>query len=238
MGIAGGVVVLFSDHGAHAPCRRILAVLGKHIDAGSFAKTSVPGAGSRLAAHRPQGHGAPGHGHRAHARARVGARRASFLHLETAAAYVGILPMKTESRATYERVLSDFPAQSANRILVVVQFPSEDLTLPRAHALRELRDRMAKLPGVVRVDSALDFDTTLAPEDAEKELAQPPSLRYAPATMALDMMSGKGVHVLTVETKGLPRRPKPATPSAPSARSGASPTGRSSWAASRPSTWT
>jgi uncharacterized membrane protein YdfJ with MMPL/SSD domain len=203
MGIAGGIVVLFSVASALTLLPAILSVLGKHVDAGSFArKSSEEGHIWRKIVPRVMAHPllvlVPTLG-------LVLALGVPFLRIQTAAAYVGILPMKTESRATYERILSDFPAQANNRIFVAVHFPNEELTQPRVHALWELRERLLSLPGVAAVDSVFDFDATLTREQAEKELAQPAELRYQPATMALEHTAGHGTHLLTVQTKGLPR---------------------------------
>jgi RND superfamily putative drug exporter len=211
MGIAGAVVVVFSVASALTLLPAALAILGKRVDAGAIGKRKhedgwlwrkiVP----RVMAH-PIMVLVP-------TLAIVVALGLPFLRIDTASAFVGVLPMKTEARATYERVLSDFPAQSNNRILVVVKFPSTDspqneLTLDRIHALRALRDRIAKLPGIVQVDSLFDFDPTLSPDEADKILALPEELRAIDVKTALEHLSGGGVHIMMAQTKGAPRTPE------------------------------
>jgi uncharacterized membrane protein YdfJ with MMPL/SSD domain len=203
MGIAGGVVVALSALSALTLLPALLSALGHRVDLGSFGRkrareggvwrTIVPKVMARpivvlvptLAVLLTLG--------------------APFLRLQTASAFVGVLPMKTEARATYEKVLTDFPAQADNRIAVVVQFPSPDLTLPRVKALRALRDRLTTLPGIVKVDSVLDFDKALDPETADKILALTPELRPIDAAGALEHTSANGAHLLLAMTKGPPR---------------------------------
>ncbi len=203
MGVAGGVVVVLSIASALTLLPALLAVLGERVEAGSFGKKK-----------RDEGHIWRAIVPKLMARPLlvlvptlvcVLALGVPFLRLETASTFVGVLPMKTESRATYEKILTDFPAQANNRIAVVVHFPSDDLTAPRVRALRELRDRLAALPGVAAVDSLFDFDPTLPVDDAMKVLTLPTDLRPIDVVYALDQTSGHGTHVLVVETKGTPR---------------------------------
>ncbi len=206
MGIAGAVVVVFSVASALTLLPATLAILGARVDAGAIGKRKredgwlwrkiVP----RVMAH-PIAVLVP-------TLAIVVALGLPFLRIDTASAFVGVLPMKTEARATYERVLSDFPAQSNNRILVVAKFSSSELTLERIHALRALRDRIAKLPGIVQVDSLFDFDSTLSPDEADKILALPEELRAIDVKTALEHLSGGGVHIMMAQTKGAPRTPE------------------------------
>jgi RND superfamily putative drug exporter len=206
MGLAGGVVVLCSMISALTLLPAILAVLGKHVDAGRVGKRGVAEGHvwrrivPKVMAH-PLAVLAP-------TLAVVLALGVPFLRIETASAFVGVLPMKTEARATYEKIRTDFPAQANNRITVVVQFPTPDLTLARVKALHALRDRMAAIPGVARVDSLFDYDPTLPAEQAESELSLPPDLRPIPVQMTLEQLSGGGAHLMFVETRGPPRTPE------------------------------
>jgi RND superfamily putative drug exporter len=206
MGIAGGVVVMLSVGSALTLLPALLSVLGHRVDIGSFGRKGtddgrlwraiVPKVMARpLVVLVPT-------------LALLLALGAPFLRLQTASAFVGVLPMKTEARATYERVLADFPSQANNRIVVVVQFPSADLTLERVHALRALRDRLVALPGIVKVDSVFDFDPTLPPDAADKILALAPDLRPIDVAGALEHTSGSGTHLFMAMTKGTPRTPE------------------------------
>ena len=203
MGIAGAIVVVFSVASALTLLPSLLAILGARVDAGAVGKrTREDGWLWRKIVPRVMAHPilvlVP-------TLALVLALGKPFLRIDTASAFVGVLPMKTESRVTYERVLSDFPAQSNNRILIVVQFPSDALTPDRIHALRALRDRVAKIPGVVQVDSLFDFDPTLAPDDADRILALPAELRAIDVKTALEQLSGHGAHLMMAQTRGPPR---------------------------------
>lgn len=203
MGLAGGVVVLFSMASALTLLPAILSILGHRVDAGSFGRRGIPqGAVWRRIVPQVMAHPiivlVP-------TLALVLALGTPFRRIETASAFVGVLPMKTEARATYEKIREDFPAQANNRITVVVTFPSPDLTEERVHALRALRDRIAKLPGVVHVDSMFDFDPTLPADQADKVLALAPDLRPIDVAATLSMLSGGSTHLMMVETKGRPR---------------------------------
>jgi RND superfamily putative drug exporter len=203
MGLAGGVVVFFSVVSALSLLPALLAVLGKRVDAGSFGRRRGGDGGIWRAVvpkvmARPLLVLAP-------TLALVLLLGVPFLRIRTASAFVGVLPRKTESRATYEKILSDFPDQANNRIAVVVRFPTPDLTLERVHALRRLRDRMAALPGVVRVESLFDYDPTLPADQADKELSLAEDLRPIPVTETLKRLSGGGVHLMMVQTRGPPR---------------------------------
>ncbi len=206
MGLAGGVVVFFSVLSALTLLPALLALLGKRVDAGSFGKRGASDGRiwrriiPQVMAH-PIAVLVP-------TLALVVALGVPFLRLQTASAFVGILPKKTEARATYDEIREDFPAQANNRISVVVQFPTPELTLARVQALRALRDRMAALPGVARVDSLFDYDPTLPAEQADRELSLPPDLRPIPVTATLEQLSGGGTHLMFVETRGPPRTPE------------------------------
>jgi RND superfamily putative drug exporter len=206
MGLAGGVVVLFSVASALTLLPALLAILGKRVDAGSFGQKSVPdGRVWRRIVPKVMAHPirvlVP-------TLALVLALGVPFLRIQTASAFVGVLPMKTEARATYEKILADFPAQANNRILVVVKFPTPDLTPERIHAMRELRDRISKMPGVVKVESVFDFDPTLPIDQADKILALPKELRAIDVSTALQQLSGGATHLMLVQTPGRPRTPE------------------------------
>ncbi len=203
MGLAGGVVVVLSMASALTLLPALLAILGKRVDAGSFGRKGVAdGRVWRRIVPKVMAHPiavlVP-------TLAIVLALGLPFRRIDTASAFVGVLPMKTEARATYEKIRADFPAQANNRILVVVEFPTPELTEERVHALRALRDRIAKLPGVERVDSLLDFDPTLPPDQADKILSLAPDLRPIDVAGALAHLSGGSTHLMYVETRGLPR---------------------------------
>jgi RND superfamily putative drug exporter len=82
-----------------------------------------------------------------------------FLHLRLASSDVRTLPTHEESRAAYDKLVSDFPGAGQNHIQVIVYYPSGNpLDRTRVPQLQELSARLAKLPGVLQVQSAFSID--------------------------------------------------------------------------------
>ncbi|CAN5139993.1 MMPL family transporter [soil metagenome] len=200
MGIAGALVVVFALLFALTFLPALVAILGKKVDALSIRKHQNPTDGEdrdfwRRLAPRVMRHplliliptliflvtlGTP------------------FLRLRMAALHVSVLPMKTESRATYELLRTEFESQGKNRIDVVVKFPDDTMTEDRARALFVERDRLRALPGVDDVESVLDFDPTLDRDLAVKLLALPEDQRPIDVATAMQLTGGKGLTVLSV----------------------------------------
>ena len=85
-----------------------------------------------------------------------------FLHLRLASSDVRTLPTHEESRAAYDKLLSDFPSAGQNHIQVIVNYASgSPLDRARVPQLQALATRLAKLPGVLEVNSAFSFDPRL-----------------------------------------------------------------------------
>jgi len=158
MGVGGSIVVALSVLFALTALPALLAVLGPRIHAG---KVSLPerlrglgeGTWHRWATwvmKRPVlvllptlavllGLGAP------------------FLHLRLAAADVRVLPRGVEARDAWDRMARDFPDETASHADVVVTFPSAPaLDAPRIRALFDRSREIAKIPGVVKVESIVD----------------------------------------------------------------------------------
>jgi RND superfamily putative drug exporter len=82
-----------------------------------------------------------------------------FLHLRLASSDVSTLPTHEESRAAYDKLLSDFPGAGQNHIQAVVSYPDGDpLSAQRIPQLVDLSERLSKLEHVVKVNSAVSFD--------------------------------------------------------------------------------
>ena len=82
-----------------------------------------------------------------------------FLHLRLASSDVRTLPTHEEARAAYDKLLNDFPGAGQNHIQVIVSYASgSPLDRTRVPQLQELGARLAKLPGVVQVQSAFSID--------------------------------------------------------------------------------
>jgi RND superfamily putative drug exporter len=85
-----------------------------------------------------------------------------FLHLRLASSDVSTLPTHEESRAAYDKLLSDFPGAGQNHIQAVVNYADGDPLSPaRIPQLADLAARLAKLDHVVKVNSAVSFDPRL-----------------------------------------------------------------------------
>ncbi len=82
-----------------------------------------------------------------------------FLHLRLASSDVSTLPTHEESRAGYDKLLTDFPGAGQNHIQAVVDYADGDPLSPaRIPQLADLATRLAKLDHVVKVNSAVSFD--------------------------------------------------------------------------------
>src|SRR5438093_1051145 len=82
-----------------------------------------------------------------------------FLHLRLASSDVRTLPTHEESRAAYDKLLNDFPGAGQNPVQVIVSYASGGpLDRTRVPQLQDLSARLAKLPGVVQVQSAFSID--------------------------------------------------------------------------------
>lgn len=90
-----------------------------------------------------------------------------FLHLRLATGDVGMLPTHEESRAAYDKLVSEFPDSGQNHITVVVQYPTGDPLAPeRIPALVDLGDRLKALRGVQNVRSAVTLSAPGLPPPA------------------------------------------------------------------------
>ncbi len=123
-----------------------------------------------------------------------------FFHLRLTAQSEAILPKTTEARAGYEILHDEFPTQALTRIQVIVTFPSEAITVARAQAIRDLRDRLSAMPDVMKVESVFDFDPTLPADQAVKLVSLPAELRPIDVATAMEFTTGHGSTILTIIT--------------------------------------
>jgi RND superfamily putative drug exporter len=85
-----------------------------------------------------------------------------FVRMSLAAADISTLPRGVEARDVYEEMRQVFPDQGRTRILVVVRYPTAPVYTPeRVGPLYDLAQRIAALPGVVKVEGAVDTDPRL-----------------------------------------------------------------------------
>ncbi len=198
MGLGGAVVVLLAVVYALTFLPALLGVLGRRIDAGRmpFRLPAGEGVWHRLALavmRRPLLVLVP-------TLAVVVLIGAPFLRLRLAAADVRALPGDTGARRGYELLREHFPDLAATRIEVVARFPGP-LTPERVGALKDLSRRIAALPGVTRVESPLDIDPSLRPEDY---LTRPPDDLPAPIAFFVRQNVKDGVVLLSALTASTP----------------------------------
>src|SRR4029079_15054799 len=86
-----------------------------------------------------------------------------FFRLSVAAADIGTLPRGIEARDVYEELGRAFPDQVRTRLLVVARYPTEPAYTPeRVGPLYDFAQRLARLPGVRKVEGVVDTDPRLS----------------------------------------------------------------------------
>lgn len=214
MGVGGSIVVALAVVFALTFLPALLAVLGPRIHAGR-----VP---------IPDGGFAPGTWHRMAAwvmrrpvlvlvptLAVLLALGAPFMHLRLAAADVRVLPPHVEARTAWDRLQTDFPDETASHAEVVVRFPSAPaLDESRIRALFDLSRRMAKIPGVTKVESIVDRerlpgddepeDPEAAKEDLVSTLLEPSELAAPLVEIGKKLTVGERAVLMRVTLEGTP----------------------------------
>jgi len=108
-----------------------------------------------------------------------------FLHIHLATGDVTTLPKHEESRAAYDRLVSDFAGAGQNHISVVVNYPDGvRLDQARVAGLVDLGKRLAAVRGVQRVQGAFALDPRLT-ADAYTALYTVPVQAWPPEVRAL-----------------------------------------------------
>ena len=121
-----------------------------------------------------------------------------FLHLRLATGDVTVLPKHEESRAAYDKLRSDFVGADQNHISVVVNYPDGYPLAPdRITALIELAKRIASIPNVETVNSAVSFDQGLLPSDYVR-LYSEPRTALPPEVQAL-LTQTMGQHIVLLD---------------------------------------
>jgi RND superfamily putative drug exporter len=173
MGLAGAIVVACAVAYALTLLPALLAVLGPRINRGRVPLPRLadrPGAWhalSKWVMRHPLLVLAPTLG----ALLLIGS---PFLRLRMAATDITALPPSAEARRGAVELARYFPREAANRIVVAVEFPSEDAFTPqRVGALYDFSRKLAALPGVTAVESMVDLDPSLD-RAAYRQLASMP----------------------------------------------------------------
>ncbi len=174
MGVGGAAVVFLSVLFALTFLPALLAVLGPRIDWGRLPFGSLAPSGkiwhrtAEWVMRRPLQVMIPTVG-------LLVFMAVPFLHLRMAATDVTVLPASVEARRGYEQLKTSFPEEAQTRIAVVASFPSAPaLNADRIGALYDLSRRIARLPGVSKVESLVDG----APFDKagyQRNLLSPPA---------------------------------------------------------------
>src|SRR5207247_2558182 len=88
-----------------------------------------------------------------------------FRHIHLGTPDVSTLPEKAESRRGQGLLAREFPQLEPNSIVVVLRYPDRaGLTPARVDELYALSRWLARLPDVARVDSVVDLDPRITPE--------------------------------------------------------------------------
>jgi putative drug exporter of the RND superfamily len=134
------------------------------------------------------------------------AMAAPVLRMQTAAADVRVLAPKIESRRGYDALRESFTNLAETRIVVAVEMPTAPaLTRERVGALFDLSRRIAKLPGVTRIESLVDGgDPELGKEDYQDVLIEPPEMTRALIEQAKKLLASERTLLLYVATKAAP----------------------------------
>ncbi len=126
-----------------------------------------------------------------------------FFRLKVAAADVSVLPENAPARLGYQALAREFPEEAANRVLAVVEFPSGSaLTPARIGALYDFSRRVARLPGVERVESVVDLGPGLDRAAYQRLAALPPRARPPAFRLGARELVGGNVAVLRLEIRG------------------------------------
>ena len=124
-----------------------------------------------------------------------------FLRLRLATGDVNVLPKSEESRAGYDRLAADFPAGGQNHVSVVIVYPASDpLSRERIPALTDFAKRLAGLPDIQRVTSAVTFDPRLGASDYTALYSQPRSQLPPPVQALVSQTVGEHVVLFDVVT--------------------------------------
>jgi RND superfamily putative drug exporter len=128
-----------------------------------------------------------------------------FRHINLGTPDVSTLPEAAESRRGQELLARELPDVEPNSIVVVLRYPDEaGLTPPRVDELITLSRWLGGLPGVARVDSAVDLDPRITREQYHQIAGAPREMLPPQIREGLERMLGRHVALLMAQT---PLRP-------------------------------
>jgi RND superfamily putative drug exporter len=120
-----------------------------------------------------------------------------FLQLRLANGDVDQLPPSNVARQGYDILVRDFPGHDQTSITAVAYYPdSTPLTSEHIGDLYDLSRRLGSLPTVIRVDSIVNADPSLAKADYQRMYSGPRESLPQPLQQAL--LSGTGGHIALI----------------------------------------
>jgi RND superfamily putative drug exporter len=204
MGLGGAIVVGFGVLFALTFLPALLATLGHRIEWGRLPGTRSANGGrwwrtmAEWSMRRPLVVLAP-------ALAVLLAAGIPFLRIEMAEPDVRVLPTDVEARTGYELMKKLFPERAADRVTVVVEFPSAPaLTAERIDALHDFATRAKALPSVTGVLGIVDPST---PSEVWKQLLLDPKFEEQTAGAKRACVGERAV-VFDITTPEPPESPK------------------------------
>ncbi len=128
-----------------------------------------------------------------------------FVRMQLAAADISTLPRGVGARDVYEELRRLFPDQARTRILMLVRFPDAPAYTPeRVGSLYDLAERVAALPGVVKVEGVVDTDPRLNREYFEADAETPTEDLPSAAQRMREMVTADSIALLMALTDAPP----------------------------------
>jgi putative drug exporter of the RND superfamily len=128
-----------------------------------------------------------------------------FLQLRLAQGGVDQLPPSNQARQGYDTLVSDFPGQDQTTIEAVVYYPdSSPLTADHVGDIFDLSRRLGSLPNVLRVESIVNADPSLAKADYQRLYSGPRESLPAAMQQALSVDTGSHIARMYLVTNQAP----------------------------------
>jgi len=124
-----------------------------------------------------------------------------FTRIRLGASDIGMLPPSAEARQGEEILRREFPAQETNRILVVLDYGGgSPLTTSRIDQLYDYSRRLAREPGVSRVESFVTLDPAINRAQYQALAVMPADARSPMIQAALAQTVGQHIAILVLHT--------------------------------------
>jgi len=124
-----------------------------------------------------------------------------FTRIRLGASDIGMLPPSAEALQGEEILRREFPGQETNRILVVLDYgEGSPLTPPRIDRLYDYSRRLAREPGVSRVESFVTLDPAINRAQYEALALMPADARPPMIQAALAQTVGHHIAILVLHT--------------------------------------